>query len=107
MSEQSFIEDNLGRKIFLKKPSTLERVNFFRILGSDDCSNNMVLAEFSNAMWVAAIDDRPISKKQLVDIEYICNELDKSNANDLILQHRIGQMNTKKDGSEDVDLIKK
>lgn len=89
MSDIKIIEDNLGRKIAIKKPSTLERVNFFRAVGAADCNNPMVLMELSNAMWVQSIDSNPMPKKQMVDIEFIINELDKSNASELISRHRI------------------
>lgn len=106
MSE--IIEDKLGRKIVIKKPSTLERINFFRVLGAEDCGNPMLLAEFANAMWVQSIDDKPLPKKQIVDIEYIINELEKGQADELISKYRV-DLHFKKleKEQEETTLIKK
>jgi len=102
------IIDNLKRKIKIKKPSTLDRVSFFRAIGSDDCSNPMILAELSNAMWIESIDDKPMPKKQMADIEYIIQELEKSNANDLISDYRLDlYKNNKKSENGDIEVIKK
>jgi hypothetical protein len=106
MSE--IITDKLGRKIAIKKPSTLERINFFRILGAEDCGNPMVLAELSNAMWVQSIDDKPMPKKQMVDIEVIINELEKGDADELISRHKIELFKKRQEAEQgDSELIKK
>jgi hypothetical protein len=106
MSE--IITDKLGRKIEIKKPSTLERINFFRVLGTEDCNNPMILAETSNAMWIQSIDDKPMPKKQMVDIELIIAELEKGDANELISKHRIELFKQKQEAEQgEAELIKK
>ena len=105
---ETILVDKLGRKIAVKAPSTLERINFFRIIGAEDCGNQMVLAELSNAMWLVSIDDKIMPKKQMVDINHIVQELEKGDADELIGKHRIELFKQKQTTEvEETALVKK
>lgn len=79
------IKDNLGRTIKLREINGRTRVAFYRALGAKDASNLGVVSEYWNVMAVDSIDGKPCgSIKGLIDLEFIYDELEKSNAPKLI-----------------------
>lgn len=74
------IKDNLGRIIRLKEINGKTRIAFYRALGAKDAANVGIIGEYWPVMAVDSIDEKPCFIKALVDIEYIYNELDKSNS---------------------------
>jgi hypothetical protein len=90
------ITDNLGRVIKLKEITGKARVSFYRALGSVDAGNVGVVMEYWNVMAVDEIDGaKQATIKGLVDIEFMANELEKSNAGELIDQWLIKKKDEK------------
>lgn len=102
------IEDDLGRRIVLRKPKWSNYLNLLKALGTELSKNQAYVDNVSIVSTVVSIDEQPMPLKSTLDIDKLIEELEKSdNALPLVAQTVIENFSDIKTIEEHNDAVKK